>query len=219
MLHGVKINGVDTYERYGLVLLADLVISAAKLKKNRVSVPGMDGTLNLSYTPQGEPTYEDRPVSFTLFKAVPDDELEALRSEIANMWHGREVSVEFPLDENHYFYGEIQFGDISGYNTGRIPIGMTVSPWKLKKNVTTVSLNLTGEYQALTLPNERRRVVPTITVTEDTTLLWADGTYAISAGTHRLLDIQLAQGSNTLQAKLTSAAAGTITVTYQEASL
>lgn len=219
MLHGVKINGVDTYERYGLVLLADLVISAAKLKKNRVSVPGMDGTLNLSYTPQGAPTYEDRTVSFTLFKAVSDVELELLRSEIANLWHGQEVSVEFPLDENHYFYGEIWFGDISGYNTGRIPVGMTVSPWKLKKNVTTVSLDLTGEYQALTLPNERRRVVPTITVTEDTTLLWGEDTYAINAGTHRLLDIHLAQGENILQAKLTSAAAGTITVTYQEASL
>lgn len=61
-------------------------------------------------------------------------------------------------------------------------------------------------------------MIPTITVAQDTTLLWGGSTIAMSAGTHRRADIRLQGGANILKAKVPSGT-GSITVEYQEASL
>jgi len=93
MLYGVDIRGeheeVNTLSDYGLCILDDLTIGEAKLKENYVNIPGANGSLNLSYAPQGYPVYEDREISFTLFKGVDDIALEAIRAELANMFHGK----------------------------------------------------------------------------------------------------------------------------------
>lgn len=73
-------------------------------------------------------------------------------------------------------------------------------------------------YKQLTLPNESRPVIPTITVAQDTVLLWDNNTINASAGDHIFPAIRLAAGSNSLKAKVASGT-GSITVTYQEASL
>ena len=100
-----------------------------------------------------------------------------------------------------------------------IPVTVNCDPWKYKNAKTTVSRSDLGTvYKQLSLPNERRPVIPTITVAQDTTLLWGSSTINISAGNNILPDIRLAAGSNTLKAKVASST-GSITVTYQEASL
>lgn len=134
MLYGVSIRGeddiVDTLPNYGLCLLDDLVIGEAKLKENFVDIPGGNGSLNLSYAPQGYPVYEDREISFTLFKGVDDVALEVIRAELANLFHGREVDLMLPNDTVSYWTGVIQFGAITGYNSGKIPVRMRANPFK-----------------------------------------------------------------------------------------
>ena len=66
MLHGVKINGVDTMEQYGLVLAADMQVEAPTLRENRYSIPGMDGSLNASYALTGGPVFNDIGITFML---------------------------------------------------------------------------------------------------------------------------------------------------------
>ena len=220
MMYGIKINGIDTLTAYGLALLSDLSVSAPKLKENYVDVPGADGSLNMSYALAGEPTYKDRDITGTLFKRVDDFALSKIAQSISNAYHGRSVKIQIPTDTDHYFTGVIQFGGADGYNSCKIPFSARVNPWRYKSSVTAISRNdLTANYKTMTLTNERRPVVPTITVTEETTLLWGTATYTIAAGTYKLPDIVLVQGSNTLKAKLTTAASGSITVEYQEASL
>lgn len=136
MLHGIGIEWFDEQIQYdsltedGLCLLDDLVIGEAKLKENYVDIPGANGSLNLSYAPQGYPVYEDREISFTLFKGVDDIELEAIRAELANMFHGQEVHLFLPNDLHSYWAGVIQFGAISGYNSGKIPVTFRAQPYK-----------------------------------------------------------------------------------------
>ena len=220
MLYGIKINGVDTLSTYGLCVLADLKVMAPELKDEYLDIPGADGSLNMSYAISGEPVYKDREISGTLFRKVDDVALDQLRMTILNAYHGREVTVHLPTDASHYFRGVLQFGDLTGYNSGQIPFSARVNPWRYKNAPTTVTRDdLTANYKTLTLTNERRSVVPSITVTKETTLLWGAATYTIAAGTYKLPDIVLVQGSNTLKAKLTAAASGSITVEYQEASL
>lgn len=100
-----------------------------------------------------------------------------------------------------------------------IPVTVNCDPWKYKNAKTTVSRSDLGTaYKQLSLPNERRPVIPTITVAQDTTLLWGSSTINISAGDHILPDIRLEAGSNILKAKVASGT-GSISVTYQEASM
>ena len=135
MLYGVNIKGKDeeinTLSYYGLCILDDLTIGEAKLKENYVDIPGANGSLNLSYAPQGYAVYEDREISFTLFKGVDDVELETIRAELANSYHGQEVNLILPNDLYSYWAGVIQFGAISGYNSGKIPVTFRAQPYKV----------------------------------------------------------------------------------------
>ena len=135
MLYGVDISGkdeeVNTLSYYGLCILDDLTIGEAKLKENYVDIPGANGSLNLSYAPQGYAVYEDREISFTLFKGVDDVELETIRAELANSYHGQEVNLILPNDLYSYWTGVIQFGAMSGYNSGKIPVTFRAQPYKV----------------------------------------------------------------------------------------
>lgn len=144
MLYGVLISGEDeeinTLSYYGLCILDDLTIGEAKLKENYINIPGANGSLNLSYAPQGYATYEDREISFTLFKGVNDANLEIIRSDLANKFHGQEVELTLPNDNDHFWKGVIQFGGISGYNSGKIPVTFRAQPYKTNRTTGAKSL-------------------------------------------------------------------------------
>lgn len=143
-LVGVSINGTNTLTTYGLFLCADLKIGEPKLKENRVDIPGGDGSLNMSYSPQGWPVYYDREISFTLAKRMGETDRSTNVSTIRNLWHGKEVDLILPNDANHYWHGVITFGDISGFNAGVIPVKMTADPYKYKLTETIVYANAGG---------------------------------------------------------------------------
>lgn len=67
----------------------------------------------------------------------------------------------------------------------------------------------------ITLTNSRKTVVPTITCTGDTTITVDDSVYELSAGTHKVLDIQLLEGNTSM----TLTGSGTACIVYQEGDL
>lgn len=221
MLYGVKINGVDTLQKYGLALLADYNITAPKLRENCVVIPGVDGCVDLGSALTGFPVYDNRTITFKLFKGVDDVTLDAIRRGIMALYHGQEVTVEFPFDSEHTYSGTLQFGDMGGYNSGTIPVTMNAAPWRTKKTITEVARSdLSSSYKTLTLQNEGRRVVPTITCGQETTLLYKNKTFIIAADTaYKNYDLVLQQGKNSIKAKIASGTSGTITIKYQEAAL
>ena len=107
-------------------------------------------------------------------------------------------------DPQWYYVGRINVGEwVRDCGIGHVTIECTCDPWKLKNEQSTVyRADLSANYKQLQLPNERRPVVPSITVGQTTTLLWQGNTYTINAGTHRLPDIQLQAGDNILKAKV-----------------
>lgn len=141
---GVSINGTNTLTTYGLFLCADLKIGEPKLKENRVDIPGGDGSLNMSYSPQGWPVYYDREITFSLAKRMNEADRSTNVSTIRNLWHGKEVDLILPNDTTHYWHGVITFGDISGFNAGVIPVKMTADPYKYKLTETVVYANAGG---------------------------------------------------------------------------
>ena len=212
MLYGVCIDNVDTLREFGLILCADLKISKPKLKENRVDIPGGDGSLNMSYSPQGYPVYKDRSIGFTLFKPMGETEREQLTSELCNRWGGREVTLILPNDEDHFWTGTIEFGDISGYNSGKIPVSMTVHPYKKRVRQTVRKIQGNG---SVTLVNERMPVAPSISNSAEATLSWEGKSVTLEQGEHVIPQLLLQQG-NTVIGVTTS---GEVTFTYREGSL
>lgn len=222
MLHGITINGVDTLESWGLILLADLIETPPARKENLVPVPGMDGVLDLSETLTGEPVYDTRAVSGTLFRCADQWTMKYLSGMLLDMYHGQRVDLGLPSDLFHHYRGVLQIGEYSEAAPGRIPFSMPAAdPWRYKNEITAVAAALTStDYTTLYLDNERRRVVPAITVTAATRVRWREKVYTLQPGqTFRDLDIRLDPGENTVDAALVAAGSGEISITYQEARL
>lgn len=221
MMGKVFFDGKDTYTEYGL-LLASKSISMPEVRTNMIDVPGRDGLVDASEVLTGEITYNNRTITLKLIgvDTVSGKKWPATISDFCNKVHGKRVKVTFPEDTTHYYSGRCSVGKVGLVKMMQtIPVTVDCDPWKYKNEKTTVSRSDLGTaYKQLSLPNESRPVIPTITVEQDTTLLWGSSTINISAGDHILPDIRLATGSNTLKAKVASGT-GSITVTYQEASL
>ena len=112
------------------------------------------------------------------------------------------MKVTFPEDTAHYYSGRCSVGRVELVKMMQtIPVTVSCDPWKYKNAKTTVTGTVPESGTlSLTLTNECRSVVPTV-----------------AAGSHRILDICLAAGGNTLA--VTAAAGTTVSVTYQEAAL
>ena len=221
MMGKVFFDGKDTFAEYGL-LLASKSISLPEVRTNMIDVPGRDGLLDASEVLTGEVTYKNRTITLKLtgVDTVSGKKWPATISDFCNKVHGKRVKVTFPEDTAHYYSGRCSVGEVGLVKMMQtIPVTVNCDPWKYKNAKTTVSRSDLGTvYKQLSLPNERRPVIPTITVAQDTTLLWGSSTINISAGDHILPAIRLAAGNNILKAKVASGT-GSITVTYQEASL
>ena len=221
MMGKVFFDGKDTYTEYGL-LLASKSISLPEVRTNMIDVPGRDGLLDASEVLTGEVTYKNRTITLKLtgVDTVSGKKWPATISDFCNKVHGKRVKITFPEDTAHFYSGRCSVGKVGLVKMMQtIPVTVDCDPWKYKNAKTTVSRSDLGTaYKQLSLPNESRPVIPTITVAQDTTLLWGSSTINISSGDHILPDIRLAAGSNTLKAKVASGT-GSITVTYQEASL
>lgn len=221
MMGKVFFDGKDTYTEYGL-LLASKSISLPEVRTNMIDVPGRDGLLDASEVLAGEVTYKNRTIKLKLIgvDTVSGKTWPATISDFCNKVHGKRVKITFPEDTTHFYSGRCSVGQVELVKVMQaIPVTVDCDPWKYKNAKTTVSRSDLGTaYKQLSLPNESRPVIPTITVAQDTVLLWGDNTINASAGDHIFPDIRLAAGSNILKAKVTSGT-GSISVTYQEASM
>lgn len=221
MARKIVFGTYDSWETWGLTLTG-FKLSDPEYKANYLKVPGMDGDLDLSaILTEGGARYNNRELRafFELSTGTRESRL-ATFDEIVNALDGRSMAIVLPDDNTHQITGRLHVAiDYCDPYHGALTVIGNCYPWRLKSTQTTVARSdLSTSYKNLQLPNERRPVVPSITVGQTTTLSWNGNTYTVNAGTHRLLDIQLQAGDNLLKAKVSSGS-GTISVTYQEASL
>lgn len=216
MLYGVKINDIDTLIEYGLALCAEYSIEAPTLKETRVDIPGADGSVNLSYALTGKPVFNDRKISFSLFRSTQDSDIVRLRSILMTQFHGKDVQLVFPFDGSVYYSGVLQVGDMANYNSSVIPVTMTASPYRIER-ITSVENWLWDPFDLDTgiargyidLPVETPTeyiiigsympVSPVFDVTgEDIGLYYHDTFYELPEGRSSVLGLTLDPGENSL---------------------
>lgn len=215
---GVWFGNKHSWQDFNLNL-SDVDISLPEVDYKLLEVPGMDGVVDQTEALDGETHYKNRTLTLTFTYAAMPSRYHAKRQELANYLHGRRFKIILDSDSDYYYEGRCQVDSFkSSVITATIVVSCNVYPYKLRRITTAVEAALTTQYKTITLHNERRTVIPTITVDYATTVKYNGFTYSLKAGSSRILDLQLHEGITVIDAKLNSAQSGKIKIEYQEAS-
>lgn len=212
MMKGISFNNYHSYEDLNLVL-SKVEIPPATPKTNFVDIPGGDGSVDLTEA-LGEVKFQDRKCKFT-FTAFPYDDFEVKKKQISNLLNGKKYNITVDKDPGFYWVGRCSVDEYaSNKNIHQIVVSATVAPYKLKTNITTVTIPA-GEKVTGTLMNGRKTVVPSIYNTDAATIVFNGNTYNLNPGTHIVLDFELVEGANVV----TITSTGAVKFTYQEGEL
>lgn len=217
MARGTTFGGWHSHRDLHLIQQSVDVQPAAP-KTNLVNIPGADGSKDLSTQPAGRVVFGDRKITWT-FALYPGENWDRKHQQVSSALNGLACEIVLDSDPDYYYEGRLT---VKKYKVDgllrQITIEATCRPYKLKRFETKIVADLTTAFSTLPLVNERKIVIPTITVTAETTLRWKGGTLVVAAGTHRIADIELQPGANLLDAKVTTGT-GKITVAYREGAL
>lgn len=212
---GVLFGDVHSFYDLGLIL-SPFTPTPAAPKTTYQEIPGGNGSLDLSEV-HGEIKYSDRAFSFTFTVNAADPmPFDEKVSQVSNALNGKRCKITLDRDPAYFWEGRCT---VDAYKQdGRlkqVSVSAKVKPYKYKQEKTVKTVDLTTESQEITLYNGRLSVVPVFECTADTAIIFNGTSYAISTGTHKILDIRLTEGANTL----TVSGSGTLTITYQEGEL
>ena len=216
---GILFDDTHSFDDLDLILSA-CEIPPAEPKTTYVDIPGGDGSVDLTEA-IGEVKFSDRDCSFT-FTMNPMGDLsvsawEEKKTEVSNLLNGRECKITLDKDEDFYYQGRCAVDSyMSDRRLRQIVVSAKVKPYKYKQNATSVTIELSSTPKTINIANSRKSVVPSIICTKDNTVVAFGGaTFNLSAGTHKVLDIQFVEGNNAV----TVSGTGTVTFKFQEAEL
>jgi phage-related protein len=213
---GILFGDVHSFNDLNLVL-TKMTIPPAKAKTTYVEIPGADGSLDLTET-HGDVKYSDREITFNFAQLPSDDtDFETKKTEISNLLNGKACKITLDADEDYYYQGRCSVNDhLQDGNLKTFTVKAKVRPYKYKQYMTKVIVKLTEATKTVVLTNGRKSVAPSIECTNDNTVIsFGAATFNLSAGTHKILDIMLVEGENTL----TTSGTGSVTFSYQEGDL
>lgn len=210
----ILVDGRSLGNYYGLQA-EQVNIESPSVKKVTKKIPGRDGVLDLTDWPLGRPSYNNRKVQIVCSSVGGYDNWLAFMSDVNNFLHGSVHKIVFVTDSDFYWRGRLGTSHSKsddGYNS--VTITGDVEPYKYKHQETVANFTVSGAAD-VSFDNLFRPVIPTITTSAPFRILFGGNTYDVSAGTMQIAGIEFSAGSNALTLQGT----GTITFTYQEASL
>ena len=213
---GITFGEMHSYNDLHLILISK-EIGSPEVKTRTIEVEGADSSLDLTEF-FGEPKYDNVKHKFQFSTIVPQSQFLSLFSAIKNALHGKKMRIILDGDPLFYYMGRINVSSFTNEKSvGIISIECDCEPYKYKLQPTIVSATVNGTSNII-LANSRKRVVPEVQITSDSTLniVYGSGNiWDLGSGSYTLPELELAHGENTV----TVTGTGTITFTYQEGSL
>lgn len=213
-MKGITFGELHSYRDLRL-LLSKKEFGAPPVKSKKVEIEGADGSID--YTDFfGEPKYGDVEHKFTFATIVPRSDFSEQYSQVKNALHGQKLRIVDDDDPSFYYVGRCyvsNFTDEKG--AGKITVECECEPYKYKLQPTIMSVAVNGT-EVITLTNARKRAVPEVTITTDTSLnivFQAYNVWDLGSGSYTLPDLELAAGEN----DVTVTGVGNITFKWQEA--
>lgn len=212
-MKGALLGNYHTYDDLNLIINSKEIGDAA-VREKKLEVEGASGYLD--YTDFfGEPTYDNRTLLLNVQMLTEPSKFLSEYSNISNALNGQKVRIILDDDPDFYYIGRISISAlITEKNQAFFEIVADCEPFKLKKEVTTVSQAVTTS-ATITLNNLRKRVVPVITSDAEFQFVWGKFSAKVSAGTFQLPEFELVAGSNTI----TVIGTGNVVFEYQEGGL
>lgn len=217
MARGTNFGGV--HSSYDLHLIQQKVeVDPAEPKLNLIEIPGADGAVDMTEQPAGRVTYKTRKITWT-FALYPGENWDAKHRQVNNALNGLRCDITLDSDPAYYYRGRLAVKKHNVDGTLRqIVVEAVCQPYKLRQLLTTATQGMASTYKTLMLLNDRKPVVPTITLTAPATIRWKGQTFSLNTGEHKLLAIELQEGENLLEV-MAPGGAGRCTITYQEGAL
>lgn len=131
-------QGINTWDKFHIVPTSRPHVEPPELKTNEVDIPGSDGAIDLTETPMGYPTYQNRTGSWE-FIIMNDycqpietaDEWYTTYSNIMNYLHGKRFRVVLEDDQSYFYEGRLTASNfVSEKNYSKITINYNLKPYK-----------------------------------------------------------------------------------------
>lgn len=216
MIPDVKLNSVSMLNLGWL--REGINFPAPQPQTNTIIVPGRNSPIR--YTEAlGRVSYQPRTFDITLSCLKYREDFNRMADEIINRFAGRLVNVILSEEPALYHVGTLEI--TSGYDPlthkGQLAINSSdADAYRYRTEETVAVQNGNG---TAVLINDFMPVVPTLTVTDETTLKWQVGNdrfiKTVSAGTWTFPELELMQGENEIE--ITTV--GTVTFRYREGRL
>lgn len=211
MLNGISMDSMGW-------LRESINFPAPQSQTNTIVVPGRNSPIR--YTEAlGRVSYQPRTFDITLSMLGTREKFNQMSEQIVNRFAGQLVNVILSEELALYCIGTLEI--TPGYDPlthkGQLAINSSDADAYRYHTEETVAA-VTGGGNVI-LFNDFMPAVPTVTVTDETTLKWQVGTdqfiKTISAGTWTFPELELSQGENEIEA----ATGGTVTFRYREGRL
>ena len=210
-LNGISMDGLGW-------LREGINFPAPQPQTNTIIVPGRNSPIR--YTEAlGRVSYQPRSFDITLSMLGAREKFNQMSEQIVNRFAGRLADVILSEDSALYCIGTLEI--TPGYDPlthkGQLAINSSdADAYRYHTEETVAVQNGNG---TAVLINDFMPAVPTVTVTEETTLKWQVGTdrfiKTVSIGTWTFPELELMQGENEIE--ITTV--GTVTFRYREGRL
>ena len=225
-VYGVKFGNKHSWNDWGVYLDdSDLSIDNPTPRRTLIDVPFRNGLLDATGAVSNRIFYESRNLSFSFKVGYGEHSLNELYSIIAGDVHGKALHVIRDTDPDYYWdaYNCTMGTPSMNDGIGEFSIKCQCYPFKLKKELTTVTKAITGSGITVTCNNSRMDVSPIITTTAAVKMVYVDEygtskTVDLTVGENSFDDLIFTEGSNTLTFNKVSSNAN-VTISYREGVL
>ena len=229
---GITFDETHSFRDWGLKL-KKIVVGIPKAKTEYVSVPGMNGDLDLTEAQNGGVKYEMRSLKFSFgVRNCTYDDWSGLVSQIASELQGKKKQIVLDTDREYYYVGRCEIDpEKTNDVTGDITISCTCEPYKYDinssgkpwiwdifnfesgviRNTSNLKSNAASTWQAVYMDgwfyNETLKIISDA----DMQVKYNGKIFDIYAGENAMYDLFLTQGKNTLYFQ----GVGTITLIHR----
>lgn len=193
------VNGVDTSEKFGMIMADGYTLTPPTPKTYIVDIPGGNGKIDLTESLLGDTAYDNRSMDFVFYIINPDN-FERVKTEISNFLHGKSYDYQITMDPEYTYHGRFSVTDYSHKvyaspnKLGTIKISVDADPFKHKKD-SIYKIDAIGG-TTLYLDSGRERVRPKIETDCFLKVIYKDKMYNLPKGTWTINDILFEEGLN-----------------------
>lgn len=212
-MRGILINNlIHTGNDLNLVMTSKS-LPAPQVQSQKVEIPGRNGSLDMSEYLTGEPTYDNRTLSFSFFGTGSRDTVLFLIDTMLE-YHGRYVTIIVDDINNWFYEGRVEVDYVDKYHYVEFKLTVDAQPFRYAVNIKKYEYSNVNS-KDIFLRNEGTKIIPTIVITAETKITYKGMTYTLSAGEYDSETLLIEPGGSTWTVTTT----GRITVTYREARL